>query len=120
MWLVPYTIGEYVVAGLIESGIGEPKARSLLSDRDGLVAPRCAGVHRRAPDQGESLAARRRRRSHTFFGTLPVRVNMKRIALCPRSAVGSNINGQPPSMTVIPCWRPYWVAASDTLLPPGP
>jgi hypothetical protein len=46
------------------------------------------------------------RRSHTRLGTFPVRVNTKRIALWPRSAVGSNINGQPPSITVIPCRRP--------------
>jgi hypothetical protein len=26
--------------------------------------------------------------------------------LCPRSAVGPNINGQPPSITVMPCCRP--------------
>jgi hypothetical protein len=35
--------------------------------------------------------------------------------LCPKSAVGSNINGQPPSITVIPCCRPYSVAAGETL-----
>jgi len=38
-----------------------------------------------------------------------------RMHLCPMSAVGSNIKGQPPSITVIPCCRPYSVAADDTL-----
>ena len=40
--------------------------------------------------------------SGTVFGTLPVRANRKRITLCPTSAVGSNISGHPPSITVIP------------------
>ena len=42
----------------------------------------------------------------TLRGTLPVRVNTARIALCPKSAVGSNISGQPPAITRIPCSRP--------------
>ena len=58
-------------------------------------------------------------RVHTCFGTLPVRVKTNRIILCPASAVGSNINGQPPSMTVIPWVRPYSVAASETLPAPN-
>jgi hypothetical protein len=40
------------------------------------------------------------------LGTLPVRVRTTRIALCPRSAVGSNMHGQPPSITAMPRWRP--------------
>lgn len=41
---------------------------------------------------------------HTCLGTLPA--NMSRIILCPKSAVGLNISGQPPSITVIPRCRP--------------
>src|SRR6266498_3290752 len=57
--------------------------------------------------------------TQTCLGTLPVRVNTKRIALCPGSAVGSNIRGQPPSITLIPCCRPYSVAAPETLPAPN-
>jgi hypothetical protein len=35
-----------------------------------------------------------------------------------KSQVGSNINGQPPSITVIPCVRLYSVAAEETLPAP--
>ena len=44
---------------------------------------------------------------------------MTRIALWPKSAVGPNMQGQPPSMTVMPCSRPYAVAVSETLPAPG-
>src|SRR5512132_308638 len=42
----------------------------------------------------------------TCLGTLPVRVKTTRIALCPRSAVGSNMHGQPPPITAMPRSRP--------------
>ena len=45
-------------------------------------------------------------RGQTSFGTLPLRVKTTRIALCPRSAVGSNMHGQPPSITAMPFCRP--------------
>jgi hypothetical protein len=51
---------------------------------------------------------------------LPVTVKTTRVALWPRSAVGSNMHGQPPSITVIPCRRPYSVAAAETLPAPAP
>jgi hypothetical protein len=41
---------------------------------------------------------------HTCFGTWLA--NTRRMTLCPRSAVGPNINGHPPSITVIPWSRP--------------
>ncbi len=56
---------------------------------------------------------------HTCLGTLPVMVNMTRIALWPKSAVESNMHGHPPSITVIPCRRPNSVAAAETLPAPG-
>src|SRR4029453_3615840 len=56
---------------------------------------------------------------HTLLGTLPVAENTTRITLCPASAVGANISGQPPSITVTPCRLPYSVAASETLPPPN-
>jgi hypothetical protein len=43
---------------------------------------------------------------YTRLGTLPVSENTARIALCPPSAVGPNMHGQPPSMTVMACSRP--------------
>src|SRR6266516_4854882 len=52
---------------------------------------------------------------YTRRGTLPVMVNTNRIALWPGSAVGSNMHGQPPSITVMPCWWPYSAAAGVTL-----
>ncbi len=55
---------------------------------------------------------------HTFRGTCPASVHTSRMTLCPLSAVGSNINGQPPSITVISWSRPYSVASRDTLPPP--
>src|SRR5262245_37379378 len=55
---------------------------------------------------------------HTWFGTR--RDSATRITLWPKSAVGPNINGQPPSITVMPCCRPYSVAGFETLLPPEP
>src|SRR5512132_58707 len=55
---------------------------------------------------------------HTCFGTCPAYTN--RMTLWPKSAVGGNIRGQPPSITVMPCWRPNWVAACETLPAPGP
>lgn len=45
-------------------------------------------------------------------------MNKNRIARCAESAVGSNISGQPPSMTVMPCLRPGSAAALET--PPRP
>jgi len=41
---------------------------------------------------------------HTSLGTRPAKTC--RITLWPRSAVGANISGQPPSITVMPCRRP--------------
>ena len=38
-----------------------------------------------------------------------------RITLCPVSAVGPNMHGQPPAITVSPCSRPYAAAGSETL-----
>src|SRR6185295_13887244 len=52
-------------------------------------------------------------------GIFPVRVKMSFIALCPPSATGSNISGQPPSMTWMPCSWPYRVAAWETLPAPN-
>lgn len=43
------------------------------------------------------------RSRYTCRGTLPVMLNTSRITLCPGSAVGSNMHGHPPSMTVMPC-----------------
>ena len=43
---------------------------------------------------------------HTCLGTLPVMPHTQRITWCPGSEVGSNISGQPPSITVIPCFLP--------------
>jgi len=54
----------------------------------------------------EQLLRRLRRSAQTSFGTLPLRLKMTRIALCPKSAVGPNMHGQPPSITAMPCWRP--------------
>jgi|GEM_PF-5154915 len=42
----------------------------------------------------------------TRRGTLPNQVSSTHMALCAPSAVGSNISGQPPSITVTPCSRP--------------
>ena len=42
----------------------------------------------------------------TVRGTLPVTVKTMRMALCAASAVGSNMHGQPPSITAMPCSRP--------------
>ncbi len=45
LWFVHQTIGEYLAARtLIESGIREPQVRSLLGDREGLVAPQMQAV----------------------------------------------------------------------------
>jgi hypothetical protein len=40
--------------------------------------------------------------------------------LAPEIGSRSNMHGQPPSMTVMPCSRPYAVAGSETLPEPGP
>ena len=40
---------------------------------------------------------------HTCRGTFPVMDNTSRITLCPGSAVGPNMHGHPPSITVMPC-----------------
>jgi hypothetical protein len=40
----------------------------------------------------------------TRFGTLPLKVKTKRLALCPKSAVGSNMHGQPEAARRRP-WR---------------
>lgn len=42
----------------------------------------------------------------TSLGTFPLRLKTTRIALCPKSAVGPNMHGQPPSITAIPCCWP--------------
>ena len=39
-------------------------------------------------------------------GTLPVSVQTNRMTLCPGSAVGPNMQGQPPSNTEMPCEGP--------------
>ena len=54
--------------------------------------------------------------TQTFRGTRCATVSTGRITLCPKSAAGSNMHGQPPSMTVMPCSRPYDVAAGDTYI----
>jgi hypothetical protein len=59
-------------------------------------------------------------KAQTSLGMLPLSVRTMRMSLCPRSAVGSNMHGQPPSITVMPRSRPYSVAASETLPAPGP
>jgi hypothetical protein len=51
---------------------------------------------------------------------LPLRLKTNRIALCPKSAVGPNMHGQPPSITVRPRSRRYAVAFFETLPAPGP
>ena len=56
----------------------------------------------------------------TRRGTFPLRLSTTRMALWPGSAVGPNMHGQPPSITRIPCSRPYAVAVADTLPWPGP
>src|SRR6185436_4117630 len=73
--------------------------------------------HRRStrPAAPRNHLGTRRDRQATCLGTAPDRPRKNRMHLCPRSAVGSNINGQPPSITVIPCCRPYSVAAGETL-----
>src|SRR5207253_1139700 len=53
----------------------------------------------------------------TVFGTW-LR-NTTRMNLWLKSAVGSNMSGHPPSITVTPCSRPYAVAVADTLPAPG-
>src|SRR5204863_8612596 len=58
--------------------------------------------------------------SRTSLGTFPFSVNTRRIALWPKSAVGPNMHGQPPSITLTPWPRPYSAAASETLPAPGP
>ena len=72
-----------------------------------------ADVHVRAAvrllELEEGRVERREQLSHgaqTRRGTLPVRVRIVRIALWPRSAVGPNMHGQPPSITAMPCSRP--------------
>ena len=42
------------------------------------------------------------------------------VPACAESAVGANMHGQPPSIIVMPRWRPYWAAASETRPAPGP
>ena len=42
--------------------------------------------------------------AHACLGTCPAYI--RRMILCPKSAVGPNISGQPPSITVMPCCRP--------------
>ncbi len=45
LWFVHQTLGEYLAArALVESGVREPQVRSLLGDRDGLVAPQVQAV----------------------------------------------------------------------------
>src|SRR5581483_9408878 len=67
------------------------------------VAEALVHVLAREHDAGCRL---RRQVVQTRFGTLPVSVRTARIALWPRSAVGPNMHGQPPSITVMPCSRP--------------
>src|SRR5450631_2812282 len=54
----------------------------------------------------------------TVFGTTPDMLRKNFMHLCTTSLVGSNIRGQPPSITVMPCARPYSVAAGETLPAP--
>lgn len=44
--------------------------------------------------------------TQTLLGTAPVSVNTNFMALWPPSDTGSNISGQPPGITPIPCCRP--------------
>src|SRR5215204_5369995 len=55
---------------------------------------------------------------HACFGMCPA--NTRRMTLWPKSAVGPNMQGQPPSITVMPRCRPNAVAAAETLPVPGP
>ena len=80
------------------SSRGASDARTLRVQR--LRRPKASSAGARSSDHV------RPRRSQTFRGTLPVRVSTVRIALCPRSAVGPNMHGQPPSITAMPCSRP--------------
>ena len=65
------------------------------------------GGHARvALDLTSSPPRRARGARHTDFGTFPLRVKTSRISLCPRSAVGPNMQGHPPSITAMPCFRP--------------
>lgn len=41
-----------------------------------------------------------------------------RVHVCPKSPVGSTINGQPPSITLMACFRPNSVADRETLAVP--
>ena len=65
-------------------------------DYDGRVPVRARRDPRRA------RAAPRHRVTATSRAS-PLSVSTTRIALCPRSAVGPNMHGQPPSITAIPC-----------------
>jgi uncharacterized protein (TIGR00369 family) len=57
--------------------------------------------------------SRREPRTHTLRGTLPLSFRSGRMILCPTSAVGPNMQGQPPSMTAIPCSRAYCAASGS-------
>jgi hypothetical protein len=90
----------------METHLAEPPFPSA-----GLDALPPADIARKAAAVACSLVAasepsRTRSAGQTFFGTLPLRVKTNRIALCPRSAVGPNMHGQPPSITAIPRRRP--------------
>jgi hypothetical protein len=49
---------------------------------------------------------------------LPMSVRITLIARWVASAVGANMHGQPPSITVMPQRRPYAAAAGETLPSP--
>jgi hypothetical protein len=64
-----------------------------------IAFARCGPGCARAPRSSERPPQTRR-------GTWPFAVNIQRIILCPESETGSNMSGQPPSITVSPCSRP--------------
>ena len=69
------------------------------------------GEHRlsvllRTPEDSVIQGSVRERPQETTRGTLPVSFRKPHMNLCAPSAVGSNISGQPPSITTTPCSRP--------------
>ncbi len=87
---------------------------SCCSRRAWWWVPRCGATERSC-----ATPSRRRRRSptferaHTLRGTEPNRVRIGRMILWPTSAVGPNMQGQPPWITSRPCSRPRAAAAGE-------
>src|SRR5215213_6121926 len=123
--------GREVVAAN-QRGSSQRALRGDRGDRANVAAQmrgvaRSSGVDRRphqlplvAPDGMRFRILFTRIPYQTSLGMLPLSVKTMRMSLCPRSAVGSNMHGQPPSITVMPRSRPYSVATSETLPAPGP